>query len=133
LQRSPLRGIWSADVFAMDGRTLPPLITDTVRWQRVVIDSPGLLTIQFMNGSLHTLEAAFDSTHTTLDLKQAEGDSTWQSHFAVGNPHADALVLDGSYNGRQLHLELRRTRPRFALVERRFQWPQEPERTPLRP
>src|SRR6185503_10927116 len=44
--KPPLYGIWMVDEFSVDGQVRPPLLTDTTRWQRVIFQFPGSLTIQ---------------------------------------------------------------------------------------
>jgi len=36
---NPFYGIWSVDEFAADGEVRPPILTDNLRWQRVIFDS----------------------------------------------------------------------------------------------
>jgi hypothetical protein len=43
-------GIWNVIEFRGDGKPRPPLATDETRWQRVVFDTPGVVTYQQMNG-----------------------------------------------------------------------------------
>jgi len=40
LLRNPLRGIWVVEEFTLNGSLRPALVTDSRRWQRIVIDTP---------------------------------------------------------------------------------------------
>lgn len=134
LLHNPLRGIWSVDEFDLNGQLRPPLTTDPIRWQRVVLDSPpstetetgvvDLLTVQSMDGSLHSFDLQFDPSHRQLLLKKAT-DADWRAHFALSQPQTGVLLLDGKFDDNLMHVKLRITHPHFRLSASRFHWPQE--------
>lgn len=132
LLQNPLRGIWAVDEFHDDHQLRPPLVTDPVRWQRVVIDSPpsatlqsgviNLLTIQSMNGSLHSLPMEVDLAHNTLLLRKEAEDKAWIGRFRMLRPAAETLVLEGLLEGRPIEAKLHLTHPQFKLTSYRFRW-----------
>lgn len=74
-------GVYEVAIFAVNKDTIPPLISDTVRWQDVIIDPGGM-------GSIKTTDTAFrqryrrayfvftaDTVHQQLQLKKLRQDS----------------------------------------------------------
>lgn len=112
-----LYGIWQVTEFAVDGRPRPPLLTDDIRWQRVVFDQPGTMTYQLMNGDL--VDVAAVRTGDTLALPDAGG------AFTVDRT-GDHLRLDGRWNDAPLTINLeRQPLEDFTLRNRGFLWVQE--------
>jgi uncharacterized membrane protein YphA (DoxX/SURF4 family) len=144
-QTNPLYGIWSVDTFTVDGQTRPPLLTDNLRWQRVIFDSdvrvsPMVATIQGMNGQLSSYAAIVDSHNSTLSLKSPPDSiaelydahnilSLKSSRGQDGNaelnynrPQPDAMILEGVINGHRLDVTLKKEERQFLLKTHWFQW-----------
>src|SRR4029079_18381428 len=49
MPRPPLYGIWNVDDFEVDGVARPPLLSDTVRWRRMIFEYPGFVAVQPMS------------------------------------------------------------------------------------
>jgi hypothetical protein len=145
---NPLYGIWSVDEFTLDGQVRPPLLTDNLRWQRMIFTSVKALTIQRMDGQLSPYALSIDTRNSTVSLKRikATGTSTpwwsefyshtrltddattasWQSRgftkLDYKRPQPDAMILQGVMNGHQLHVTLKKEERQFTLKTSRFQW-----------
>jgi hypothetical protein len=129
-----LYGIWFVDQFAVDQNFRPPLVTDEVRWQRVVFDVPNTFAVESMSGSFHFLRVAVDANKRTLLLENfvgsqwrvefgfGHGDSRWKTEFAFDQPAPDRITLDGQLESRHIHAELHRETPKFLLTSRGFHW-----------
>ncbi|MGW4632835.1 DoxX family protein [Nocardia sp. NPDC004415] len=91
-----LYGIWEVTEFTADGRTLPPLTTDPVRWQRLIVDTAGS-AVQHMDGGIVPVLTVVDpAAHTltvTLPTGQPYAVYTWD------RPAADRLLLRGELDG----------------------------------
>jgi len=112
-----LYGIWRVTEFAVDGKPRPPLLTDDIRWQRMVFDQPGVITFQLMNGEL--VDAPADTTANTLVLT-ADGGS-----FTVDRA-GDHLLLTGRWRDEPVTVTLeRQPLEDFTLRRRGFHWVQE--------
>jgi hypothetical protein len=144
---NPLHGIWRVDEFVLDGEPQSPLLTDSVRWQRVVISSPQTLSIQDMDGRFSPHAVALDTASRTLWIKRIRVDSTsspwwseWQS-TQVGRPKLDAaspwrdaialtydrqepgaMTWEGVLNGHRLRVALKKEDRTFMLVTRGVHW-----------
>ncbi len=117
-ERSPLYGIWSVSAFSVDGVALPPLTTDETRWQRLVFDEIGAMTLQRMDGTLTQLPAAVDATSIRAEQPPI--------HLAYTRPAPDRLQLDGTVDGRAVRITLTQVDLNsFVLRSRGFNWVQE--------
>jgi hypothetical protein len=141
---NPFYGIWRVDEFTADGQARPPLLTDNLRWQRVIFDSlPGLspkmiATIQEMNGQFSPYVATPDTNNGILSLRSpSNADLNIAAvrlliHTNVGEQgnaqlnynrlSPDAMTLEGVINGHRLHVMLKKEEREFALKTQRFHW-----------
>jgi hypothetical protein len=144
---APLYGIWKIDEFTADGELHPPLLTDDLRWQRVIFESDTRLsptmvaTIQEMNGQFSIpCIAALDTDKGTLSLKSpsvADLESYGVVHTTIDSLPAseqgkaqlkynrlspDAMILEGQMNGHWLRVRMTKEERQFKLKERRFHW-----------
>jgi len=126
---NPMYGIWSVDQFTLDGKEHQPLTTDTQRWERMIFDFPKSMQIQDMQSiPLRDLSGApirfaltLDAAKQTLKLKNP-ADPEWEFESSYARPSADVMMMDGQWNGKSLHITLRREEPRFFLSTRGFHW-----------
>ncbi|MGV9802664.1 DoxX family protein [Mycobacterium sp. NPDC003449] len=117
-----LYGIWAVREFSVDGTVVPPLTTDPIRWQRMVVDQPGVLTYQRMDGELVTTPAEIGSD--TIALSGTDGKAL--GDFAVARPESEQLRLTGRLDGRAVQISLDQVDPNeFTLRNRGFNWVQE--------
>ena len=144
---NPLYGIWSVDEFIADGVVRPPLLTDTLRWQRVIFDSEGgsiepmigIATIQAMNGQFASSLATIDAHKNTLVLRRPKPTEftalTFMSsadmnarglngtaELTYSRPEPDRLIVEGVINGHRLHVTLKKEERPFPLTTRGFHW-----------
>lgn len=124
--RPALYGIHDIDLFIVNGDTIPPLTTDTIRWSKAFMDLPGFGGRQFfgikdMGNNLRYLNAEIDTVEQVLTLKPLrdtvnvyELDYT----FDEGN-----LSLSGIFEGDTLQITSTYFNPDdFILKSRGFNW-----------
>ncbi|OMC31692.1 DoxX family protein [Mycobacterium sp. GA-1841] len=117
-----LYGIWTVSRFDVDGRTAPPLITDQHRWQRVVFDTPEVVTYQRMTGELVDAPVKVDGDHLTL----SGPDGSPLAALTATRPSPQQLQLTGELSGRNVGIWLDRyDLDQFTLRNRGFHWVQE--------
>ncbi len=125
--RPALYGIHDVELFVINGDTLPPLTTDTLRWSKAYMDLPGwggdlTWNIKGMdNTNLKRYIAELDSMDQIMNLKKY-GDTVnvypLKYSFTDGN-----LSLSGILEGDTLHIETEYFNPDdFLLVSRGFHW-----------
>jgi uncharacterized membrane protein YphA (DoxX/SURF4 family) len=115
-------GIWTVDEFSLDGEVRPPLLTDSLRWQRVAFDINSAMSWQDMNGKWLTYTLKMDPKKKILSLAKRT-DPKWKSELAFAKPAEDAMVLDGQFDGKPLHVKLHRVDEKTMLLNGRgFHW-----------
>jgi uncharacterized membrane protein YphA (DoxX/SURF4 family) len=142
LRNNVLRGIWLVEKFAINNEERPPLTSDPIRWQRVVIDSPpsatlesgvvDLFTIQSMSGSLHSLTMKLDSKNSAISVKE-QSLPEYETLLNYSRPEPGLLLLEGRLNGNRIRATLRRSDPVFKLAAERFHWLDERPLDPWNP
>ena len=120
--RSPLYGVWNVESFELDGQVHPPLLTDAVRWRRVVFDRPRMVGIQDMNGVRSGYVLKPDAKPGLLSLTKMK-DPKWKSLLSYRQTAPGLLALEGTLDGHKLRATLRRTdTSKLLLVNRGFHW-----------
>ena len=121
----PFRGIWSVETFDYDGAPRPPLLTDNVRWRRVILDYPDIVTVQLMDGQQETHYLRLNSAAKNLELWRMD-DHQKEGRLAIETARADRLFLRGELDGHRIDMQLTRTDmqdpSKFLLVNRGFRW-----------
>ena len=122
--RSPLFGIWEVERMTIDGELRPPLLTDENRWRRVIMQVPAMTVFQKMDDTFERYSTQFDSDGRSLKITPPSG--TGASMLTFQRLSSEQLVIDGTMEGRTVHLELRqRDLNSFVLNSRGFNWVQE--------
>ncbi len=123
--KPPLYGIWNAQTVVIDGQVRPPLLTDPVRWRRLVFDFPSAMSIFGMNDDVHYYRASIDANAKTFTLSKY-GDDKWKASFSYARPDASHLSLDGTMDNHKVHAEFDLLDPsKFFLKTRGFHWIQD--------
>ncbi|ANO06089.1 DoxX family protein [Mycobacteroides immunogenum] len=134
-----LYGIWQVETFSAEGYSRDPLLTDKIRWRRVIFDrpfhvsAPVMVTVQRMDDSFEVYGGTIDPRKHFIDLSHRIELGTYQetpirirlTYWWPGQP--DQMIVDGDdYAGHKIHLRVTRMDPTsFPLVERGFNWVQE--------
>ena len=118
--RSPLYGVWNVDEFEVDGVARSPLLSDAVRWRRVIFEFPGFVAVQPMTESRGTFYTLKMSKKTITLTKR--GDAKWQAAFSYQQPQPSLLTMEGTLDGQKIRARLSRQDTLFLLVNRGFHW-----------
>jgi uncharacterized membrane protein YphA (DoxX/SURF4 family) len=120
--RPPFYGIWTVDEFKLDGKVLPPLLTDETRWQRMVFQFPKEVGIQSMNGSWTAHWVRRDMVKKTLTMENSN-DPEKELEFTFLNPDSQSLILEGSDRKNEIRVKLHREgEKQFAVLGGGFHW-----------
>ncbi len=118
----PYYGIWSVDEYVVDGDSRPPLLTDSLRWQRVILPFPGVMSVQLMDASRRPFSLALDQDKKLFTLSSFE-DKTWEGDFSYRETAPGKLELDGKLDSHRIHAKLHREdESKFLLTSRGFHW-----------
>ncbi len=121
-QRPPLYGMYEVESFVRNGQELPPLVTDTTRWRRVVVQSPTALNVKMMDDSVTNFGAEYDQAKSTVNLTVGN-DKSRKYALAWTRPDADHLTLAGTLANGDLSVRLRKIDPAsFRLLSRGYHW-----------
>jgi hypothetical protein len=123
--KPPLYGIWVIDRLTIDGVERPPLVTDSDRWRRIVIQAPTSVTFWRMDDTGEREDSKVDLDAKTISFSRPT-ETPGSSRFRFEHADAEHLVLDGAFGGRAIHMETHLfDRQGFLLVNRGFHWIQE--------
>jgi len=136
-----LYGIWQVEGFSAEGYRRDPLLTDELRWRRVIFDRPFLMsdpvmvTVQHMDDSFEVFGGTIDPAKHFIDLgNRIELGSYEETPTSIRLTYwwpdagsTERIVIDGEdYAGHRIHAWFTRMDPAsFPLVERGFNWVQE--------
>jgi hypothetical protein len=117
-----LYGILEVESFVRNGNTIPPLLTDTTVWRRIVVSRPGSIRVDYASGAADYLQAATDTVQRRLTLWTWR-DSTHKAVFAYAPLDSVHLMLAGRWGDDSLQLRLRRIDlRRMPLLRRGYHW-----------
>ncbi|MBW8873963.1 MAG: hypothetical protein JF614_03295 [Acidobacteria bacterium] len=120
--RAALRGIWDVDQFEADGKTLPPLVNDPIRWHRVIFDRIGRMGIQSMNESRRRFSFK-EKPRTNVIMLTRTDDPKWKSTLSYTQTGPGLVAMEGMFDGRKVRATLRRVdKSDFLLISRGFHW-----------
>jgi uncharacterized membrane protein YphA (DoxX/SURF4 family) len=123
--KSALYGIWDVDQEQVDGQVRAPLMGDSVRWRRAIFDFPNRMAFQRIDDSYDRHGNTINEQDKTLTLTK-DDDKNWKAAFKYDRPAPDQLILDGSMDGHQFHIQMKlHDLNKFLLVNRGFHWIQE--------
>jgi hypothetical protein len=131
----PVRpGIYDVAVFALNKDSIPALVTDTLRWQNLVIETNGI-------GSVGSTDTAFrqryrrgyfnlvvDSVKQTIAFKKNAAATNFIASFRFEMPDSNTIRLTGSKGKDSLFVLLKKSNRHFQLAERQFHWISEANR-----
>ena len=118
---TPLYGVYDVVSFTRNGRTLPPLLTDSTRWHRVVFPGQRSMVIRMGADAKRSYGVSADTTDRTLRVySTAEIDSAPRLRYAFVD---GMLHLDGVLDGDTLAVRMRRVdHTKFLLTSRGYRW-----------
>ena len=124
--RSPLYGIWEVREMTVGGVTLPPLLTDTTRWRRVLFQTSRGVSLRKMNDSAVFYRTTVDTVARTIVLSSFADSTKPKQTLTYNRPERTRLVLDGTLEGQPIHVDMAFRDPdSFMLRSRKFSWVQE--------
>ncbi|WP_157830178.1 hypothetical protein [Siphonobacter sp. SORGH_AS_0500] len=116
----PLRGIYEVKSFVLGKDTLPPLTTDTVRWNKLLLEN-NFAEIRLMNRNSESFMLKIDEKEKTIALK-SDRDST-STHLFHYQLQKDSLSISGAWRGKDLKAGLKRKKiSDYNLTGRGFHW-----------
>lgn len=120
--KTTIYGNFEVEAFVRNGQTVPPLLTDASRWRRLTSFYPQVLSVRWMDDSLHKYTSEYSPAKHSVALSPFDGKGE-KGAFTYAFPDKDHLVLQGTLLKDALTVKLRRLdSSRFLLVTRGFHW-----------
>lgn len=127
-------GVYEVSSYVLNKDTVPPLLSDTLRWQDFIIEKNG-------TGSINTHDTLFrkrygrgyfvfetDSTQPVIHFKKTGQDTADIMTLHYRRTDADILQLWGNKHSDSLFVELKKSSRHFQLAENQFHWLSEANR-----
>ncbi len=123
-------GVYDVQRFSLNGKDVPPLLADSMRWRNVIFDSQ-------QAGSVETRDSVFwqryrrgyfrykadTLKHTVAVWKTSTAfDSTWMFSMRYEMPDSNTIRFWTKIRTDSVFMELVRTNRHFQLAEKQFHW-----------
>jgi len=120
--KPPLYGIYDVKNFVSDGKERLPMMTDTVRWKRIIVSYSGNVRITTMPDSNTWMKLAVNFRDKTATFT-SYSDSTDTFILKFNRPVKSKLVLEGVMRGKSVKVTFNRfDEKQFPLVKTGFNW-----------
>lgn len=115
-------GIYNVQYFIRGHDTLPPLITDSTRWRRLIIGAHGNAGMAMMNDSIQYFDLHADTIKRKLEfITTSDIKDTIMLNFKVLKP--DTLFVSGIWLKDSIKVRLiKYDMKKFRLINRGFHW-----------
>jgi hypothetical protein len=115
----PLYGIFEVDSVARNGTTMPPLLSNTTRWRRVVFERSNRASITWVSDSMRMYRSTTDTNARTVQLSMRVD----TLHLTYARPDEGHLELRGFVGGDGLVVWLRYIpSSAYPLFSARHRW-----------
>jgi hypothetical protein len=119
--KAPLYGTWVVDEFSVDSQPRPPLLTDDLRWQKIIFDFNTSLAAQSMDGKILRFVAKLDTSKKTIALTKRT-DANWKGSLSYEFPTPQTMVASGSMGDQKVQIKLHHLDGKYLLNDRGFHW-----------
>jgi uncharacterized membrane protein YphA (DoxX/SURF4 family) len=114
-------GIYNVQYWIRNKDTVQPLMTDTTRWRRLILDFPGFAAVYLMNDSIKFYSFNVDSTFKTVTL-YSNSDTAHKYKMAISGD-SSKLYLEGQLAKDSVRIWfLSQDLNSFRLLSRGFHW-----------
>jgi hypothetical protein len=119
---APLAGIYKVQSFERNGAVVPPLLTDSTLWNKLLVHNypEGWGRITMANEKLAYCTFKVDSVAHQIDLHPVR--DTLPNLFAYEQPDSNSLVIRGLWKNDSLTVRLNRTDREYRLLKWGYNW-----------
>jgi uncharacterized membrane protein YphA (DoxX/SURF4 family) len=116
-----LYGIYETEKFVKNGQTMPPLLTDTTRWRRLLIDYPKRISVMRMDDRFIRYKAKTDTVKKQMILNTYK--DTVNKYTLTYEQLGKDLKLKGVLQKDTVEIHLKHyPKENFLLLNRGFHW-----------
>jgi len=126
-------GVYDVTQYVVNKDTLPPLLTDSIRWKDVIIENNSFGSINTADTLLRRRygRGYFSFTVDTLQpiihfKKTMQGNDLFSFRYQL--PDSNTIQFWGKKQNDSLYIELKRSARHFQLAEKQFHWLSEANR-----
>lgn len=123
-EKPPLYGLYEIETFKINDREIPPLITDTIRWQYLSSEYADRLNFYNMKREPQFFQADIDTVKNRIELNTfGDKENVYTFKFKTND---SVLYLEGIYKQDSICIRAKRyNKEDFPLMNRKFNWIQE--------
>jgi hypothetical protein len=127
-------GIYDVAQYAVNKDTLPPLLTDSIRWKDLIIENNGMGSINAKDSLLRKrygrvyFNFTVDTAQPVIHFKKFPQDTSDLYTFRYTLPDDNTIQLWGKQRNDSVFIELKRSARHFQLAEKQFHWLSEANR-----
>ncbi|MEP7238683.1 MAG: hypothetical protein ABI685_12480 [Ferruginibacter sp.] len=103
--RPAFHGAYDVLMFARNDDTLPPLLTDSLRWRRVFVHRRGYFIVQDMSDNMQDYELLVDTINHNFIIEREEDGK--QFNLSYKKYHDSTLTLNGEINKDSVWIKLK--------------------------
>jgi hypothetical protein len=127
-------GLYDVTSFVVNNDTLPPLMSDTIRWNDIAIENEGYGSVNAKDSSFaHRYNRSYfaysaDTAEHMISFKRSQLDTVPLFSARYFLVDSNTIKLWGKRGNDSLHVVLRRSNRHFQLAEKQFHWLSESNR-----
>lgn len=120
--RPAIYGVYTVEEFVRDGETVPPLQTDSMRWNKVLFERD-VMTVVRTDGTKAWFGFKLPEPKDILLVTPLSGQSSATKRLSIARADAEYLTIDGVLDDETVRATLRRVPDsEFLLTSRGFHW-----------
>lgn len=115
-------GIYDIDLFIKNNDTIPPLLTDTIRWKQVIVQWQGFVHVRYMKDSVARFSIKLDTVAQKIDFTP-RNDTIVKYSFRYELPESNKFHLTGTMEEDAVSVFMtKKDLKDFRLINRGFNW-----------
>jgi len=111
--------IYEVDTYVVNKDTIPPLINDTRRWKRLLVNSNDLVSIEYMDNARIGWLYVSDSLHHRVKVISRDSSTVYHFQYEQNGNH---FFLKGVLVNDSLKVTMKKGSAGFPLINRGFHW-----------
>lgn len=120
-KKPALYGIWETTLFVKNNDTLPPMLTDTLRWKYLIVDRKGAITVKHMDDKNSWYAQEIDTTQQQMIIHK-RSDTINKNTFTYTRRDS-ILHMEGIFYKDTLSIDFKaKDLRKIELTNRGFHW-----------
>lgn len=122
-EKPKLYGLHEVESFERNGEIIPPLTTDSTRWDKLIVQRAGSARIHFMPNNRKFYDFKSDSIENFILINPSRDTTAMVDTLFFTQPDSSLLELEGILGSDTLKIRLNsRQKDHFRLMNRGFHW-----------